>query len=1143
MTVATTDNAVSYAAPVADVPLAVNFPVFAETDLKVFYGETGLAVAVLNVHYTVTLAPPEYQTAQVTPLASLIALLAGAPLTIVRDLELLQTYDIPANTRLQEAELEKAFDKLVMIAQQIKRVADAAIHTPAADGAIDMVLPRVVDRASKVLGFDALGKPTLVAITGTAGIGAVVPSNVRPPDETVYTLQSSDNGATVIITNITNPVLVHVPVPEGLFDPFECTIMNTGSHTGITNVPVRLLPDDGRTIGGWAEAEVTPYQSVKVVADGDNWQIEFNLSVTQSGRGMGVNLVSFSPATIGPQWRLTGPVTAGDVVGFDYSWDGQPAIQFRHVMDGTANALRNAADDIRDQVRNNVLMQQAIGVDIIKEAPALYIDANTVLVVFNQSWPFVVDKHPVQVAYKSAGATETVTAGNTTQNILEAAAGFNIWHSAFVRGRAPQIGDYIGGIFATPDNTTLAGNLMQSSPIVSFLVWQLMNNDPNNPQVRFINNHAENVFQGGQVLVNGYGTAAKCPVIISNNATALPVPPGAAANLLQVAALTGSGSSITVDAFGASSAYHARRGNGNPAAITALLANDLIASYTGIGATAANTYQAVSSVSLRMYADENWSAPNQGARAEIWTTPKLTNATAKAVTFFASGGVGIGTNASDPGKGGLRLNANAAALPTPTAGTMLNLGNADATATRVQVNAFGAAVFPAVEFHRSRNTAGAEAALNNGDIIGALSFLGYKATAKAGGGAFILAQAAEGYTDAAAGTQFQIATTPTGSDVAVVAMYVRASGGISIGAEADPGTGGLGATNIVVSNTATLPHDLGAIEALTGTGIPKRTGTDTWAMGAGVTDLAATTADRLFGTNGTGVSGLITLPAAGLTLSAGALALANDLAALEALSGTGIASRSGANTWVQRSIAAATAAITITNGDGVSANPTVGLNLANANNWTAIQNFNTNAAALPTPLSGTVMQVVGPDANASRIELIASSDTFNHTPSIIFRRTRNTLGAPTAVAASTLIGSFSFQGWDTAAFNTGVSLYAAGKETWSAGARGADLIIDTTPAGSTTTATALKVWGSGGISVGGASGTDPGAGSIAMPTAGVIKVNNVQVLAGRDTGWSAMTGTTNKATVYDTATVTLPQLAGRMMAIQAALTTHGILGA
>jgi len=40
-----------------------------------------------------------------------------------------------------------------------------------------------------------------------------------------------------------------------------------------------------------------------------------------------------------------------------------------------------------------------------------------------------------------------------------------------------------------------------------------------------------------------------------------------------------------------------------------------------------------------------------------------------------------------------------------------------------------------------------------------------------------------------------------------------------------------------------------------------------------------------------------------------------------------------------------------------------------------------------------------------------------------------------------------------------------------------------------------------------------------------------------------MTGSSNKATSYDTSTVTLAQLAGRVMAMQAAITTHGLIGA
>lgn len=52
-----------------------------------------------------------------------------------------------------------------------------------------------------------------------------------------------------------------------------------------------------------------------------------------------------------------------------------------------------------------------------------------------------------------------------------------------------------------------------------------------------------------------------------------------------------------------------------------------------------------------------------------------------------------------------------------------------------------------------------------------------------------------------------------------------------------------------------------------------------------------------------------------------------------------------------------------------------------------------------------------------------------------------------------------------------------------------------------------------------------------------------KVLGARDTGYTAMTGAPNKAAAYDVATVTLPQLAARVAALQASLTAHGQIGA
>ncbi|HZP20099.1 MAG TPA: DUF2793 domain-containing protein [Bauldia sp.] len=144
----------------------------------------------------------------------------------------------------------------------------------------------------------------------------------------------------------------------------------------------------------------------------------------------------------------------------------------------------------------------------------------------------------------------------------------------------------------------------------------------------------------------------------------------------------------------------------------------------------------------------------------------------------------------------------------------------------------------------------------------------------------------------------------------------------------NPGLVTLPAAGIALSAGAlALANDLSALEGLSGTGIAKRTGADAWATGAGVGDLAATTANRLFGSDGTGNAGLVTLPAAGIALSAGALALANDLSALEGLASTGIAVRSATDTWVQRSIAAATG-LSVSNGSGVSGNPSIALDIS-----------------------------------------------------------------------------------------------------------------------------------------------------------------------------------------------------------------------
>jgi hypothetical protein len=76
----------------------------------------------------------------------------------------------------------------------------------------------------------------------------------------------------------------------------------------------------------------------------------------------------------------------------------------------------------------------------------------------------------------------------------------------------------------------------------------------------------------------------------------------------------------------------------------------------------------------------------------------------------------------------------------------------------------------------------------------------------------------------------------------------------------------------------------------------------------------------------------ITAPAAGITISNGdgvsgnpTLALANDLAGVEGLSTTGLATRTADGTWTTRTLTGSSG-ITITNGNGVSAAPDISIN-------------------------------------------------------------------------------------------------------------------------------------------------------------------------------------------------------------------------
>lgn len=144
----------------------------------------------------------------------------------------------------------------------------------------------------------------------------------------------------------------------------------------------------------------------------------------------------------------------------------------------------------------------------------------------------------------------------------------------------------------------------------------------------------------------------------------------------------------------------------------------------------------------------------------------------------------------------------------------------------------------------------------------------------------------------------------TGTDTVASRTLTAPAAGLGITNPA--GIGG----NIVFA----LANDLAALEGLGSTGFAARTGSDAWAQRT------------------------LTAPAAGLTISNPAgiagdptFALANDLAGLEAVTGTGFGARTASDTWAARTLTAGSSKVSITNPAGVAGDPVLDIVESNLN--------------------------------------------------------------------------------------------------------------------------------------------------------------------------------------------------------------------
>lgn len=135
--------------------------------------------------------------------------------------------------------------------------------------------------------------------------------------------------------------------------------------------------------------------------------------------------------------------------------------------------------------------------------------------------------------------------------------------------------------------------------------------------------------------------------------------------------------------------------------------------------------------------------------------------------------------------------------------------------------------------------------------------------------------------------------------------------------------------------TFALANDLAAVESLSGTGIARRTGVDAWSVGTTVA----------IAEGGTGATDVVAARSnLGVAIGSNVQAWDADLDAIAGLSSTGLVARTGAGTAATRTITAPAAGVTVSNGDGVAGNPTLAL----ANDLAALEGLSGTGIARRT---------------------------------------------------------------------------------------------------------------------------------------------------------------------------------------------------
>lgn len=149
--------------------------------------------------------------------------------------------------------------------------------------------------------------------------------------------------------------------------------------------------------------------------------------------------------------------------------------------------------------------------------------------------------------------------------------------------------------------------------------------------------------------------------------------------------------------------------------------------------------------------------------------------------------------------------------------------------------------------------------------------------------------------------------------------------------------------------------------------------------------------------------------------------------------------------------------------------------LPDANTFTATQTIDTGTGALPTLVTGALLELSAPDGTG----LSAAFDAFAANGSFIFRRANNTRAAPSALASTNAIGAITGRGYGTTGYSTAsrVGFFFRATEAWTDTAQGAQITMTVTPNGGVATITSFRFDSNGALFADNATGGSLGLGT------------------------------------------------------------------